>query len=404
MGNESALNDSDRAAVANSTFLPYYLHSVGMAAGYILSYLLVLLLCVGGNGLVCLVVLRNRNMRSVTNLFILNLAVSDLLVGVFCVPTTLIDSLITGWPFSQFTCTMSNLIQGMSVSASVFTLVAIAVDRFLGIVYPFRHRMKPVTALLAIMFIWMLAFAIICPSAATLTVMHLHDTYMVEANQTYPLFVCYEDWPRPELRRIYTTFIFVQVYLAPLAVISLMYGCIAAKLSANLRQVGLAESGRAHSRRKVKVIKMLIMVAVLFMVSWLPLWTLMLLADYRDLDRQQIDFLSSYLFPVAHWLAFSNSGINPIIYGFFNENFRRGFQATMFCGGCAPDMAAQHRGCILPTNKVSNKNPAPPADPARQGQRCTGLPQATPEGIQGILLEGVNRTAAPNRVTGAWEE
>ncbi|KAG9353976.1 hypothetical protein JZ751_012100, partial [Albula glossodonta] len=372
--NVSALNDSEGMVVSNRTLLPYYLHSYGMAATYILSYLLVLLLCVGGNGLVCLVILRNRNMRSVTNLFILNLAISDLLVGMFCVPTTLIDSLITGWPFSQFTCTMSNLIQGMSVSASVFTLVAIAVDRFLGIVYPFRHRMKPITALLAIMFIWLLAFAIICPSAATLTVMHLQDTYMVQDNQTYPLFVCYEDWPRHGLRRIYTTVIFVQVYLAPLAVISLMYGCVVAKLSTNLRQVGLAEIGRARSRRKVKVIKMLIMVAVLFMVSWLPLWTLMLLADYRDLDRQQIDFLSSYLFPVAHWLAFSNSGINPIIYGFFNVNFRRGFQAAATCG-------ANHTRCILPINRVSNKTAAP----AVTSQKASGHarpPQDMQEGIQ----------------------
>ncbi|KAL0183450.1 hypothetical protein M9458_022825, partial [Cirrhinus mrigala] len=79
----------------NWTILPYYIHSAGITVSYIFFYLLVLLLCVVGNGLVCLVVIRNRNMRSVTNLFILNLAVSDLLVGIFCVPTTLIDSLIS---------------------------------------------------------------------------------------------------------------------------------------------------------------------------------------------------------------------------------------------------------------------------------------------------------------------
>lgn len=87
---------ADNLTSDNFTLLPYYIHSAGMALSYILSYLLVLLLCVVGNGLVCLVIIRNRNMRSVTNLFILNLAVSDLLVGVFCVPTTLIDSLISG--------------------------------------------------------------------------------------------------------------------------------------------------------------------------------------------------------------------------------------------------------------------------------------------------------------------
>ncbi|KAI5100082.1 bone morphogenetic protein 1 isoform X1 [Silurus meridionalis] len=79
----------------------------------------------------------------------------------------------------------------------------------------------------------------------------------------------------------------------------------------------------SQNSRRLKVIKMLIMVAALFMVLWLPLWTLMLLTDYQELDGQQIDFLSSFLFLVAHWLAFFNSANNPIVYGFFSENFKR---------------------------------------------------------------------------------
>lgn len=100
--NETAVNSTMDSATmdrANRTYMPYYLHSTGMSVIYILCYMAVLLLCVGGNVLVSLVVLRNRNMRSVTNLFILNLAISDLLIGVFCVPTTLIDSLISGGEF-----------------------------------------------------------------------------------------------------------------------------------------------------------------------------------------------------------------------------------------------------------------------------------------------------------------
>uniref|UniRef100_A0A3P9PZG5 G-protein coupled receptors family 1 profile domain-containing protein n=1 Tax=Poecilia reticulata TaxID=8081 RepID=A0A3P9PZG5_POERE len=65
-------------------------------ASYILAYSFIFLLCMVGNVLVCLIVLENRCMRTVTNLFILNLAVSDLLVGIFCIPTTLVDNLITG--------------------------------------------------------------------------------------------------------------------------------------------------------------------------------------------------------------------------------------------------------------------------------------------------------------------
>lgn len=63
---------------------------------FIVAYVLIFLLCMVGNALVCFIVLKNRHMRTVTNMFILNLAVSDLLVGIFCMPTTLVDNLITG--------------------------------------------------------------------------------------------------------------------------------------------------------------------------------------------------------------------------------------------------------------------------------------------------------------------
>ncbi|KAK2870880.1 hypothetical protein QQF64_001961 [Cirrhinus molitorella] len=372
--NKMTLNQAVNLTSDNITLLPYYIHSAGLTVMYIFSYMLVLLLSVVGNGLVCLVVFRNRKMHSVTNLFIVNLAISDLLVGVICVPTTLTDSLISGWPFSQITCTLSNLIQGMSVSASVFTLTAIAVDRFTKTVY--HHHLRPVTALFTIIFIWLLAFAIIFPSAATMTVIRLDNMYLVHDNQMYPLCICFEDWAKA-VRRVYTLVIFIPVYLAPLVLISLMYGCIAGKLSNNLRE------NRVQSRKKIKVIRMLIMVAFLFIVSWLPLWILMLLTDYQDLDRQQTDFLSSYLFPVAHWLAFFNSGINPIIYGFFNENFRRGFQATVGFSSCRSFLTEMRHMLfsLVPPNRVSDK----------------------PEDIgQGILLEDIPQVS--HRVLEAWIE
>lgn len=221
---------------------------------------------------------------------------------------------------------------------------------------------------------------------------------MVQDKRIYPLSVCFEDWPRADMRRVYTTVMFIHVYLAPLGLISIMYGCIAAKLSNNLRE------NRGRSRRKMKVVKMLIMVAVLFMVSWLPLWTLMLLTDYQDLDRQQIDFLSSYLFPVAHWLAFFNSGVNPIIYGFFNENFRRGFQAAVACGSCnsvVSEMLHTHFA-LPPPNKVSDRSRGVASV---QKDRCFAvMPRRAAHGVQGILLEDMNGITTAHKVLGAWME
>uniref|UniRef100_A0A8C1Y3I7 G-protein coupled receptors family 1 profile domain-containing protein n=1 Tax=Cyprinus carpio TaxID=7962 RepID=A0A8C1Y3I7_CYPCA len=89
-------NSTNSSTVGGIVLFPYYQHSLPTAALFTLAYLFIFLLCLMGNSLVCVIVLRNRHMRTVTNIFILNLAVSDLLVGIFCIPTTLVDNLITG--------------------------------------------------------------------------------------------------------------------------------------------------------------------------------------------------------------------------------------------------------------------------------------------------------------------
>ncbi|XP_076007096.1 neuropeptide FF receptor 1 like 2 [Genypterus blacodes] len=325
--------------VTNITYMPYYQHSLFVAVSYLLAYFFIFLFCMVGNILVCVIILENRRMRTVTNLFILNLAISDLLVGIFCIPTTLVDNLITGWPFSNIVCKMSGFVQGTSVSASVFTLVAIAVERFRCIVYPLRPRLTLLVAKATTVLIWVSAVAIMCPAATALSVEEVPHHYMVyNFNQTYPLYSCYENFANPQMRKVYTAVLFTHIYLAPLAVITLMYGSIGVKLYtsgvANQEQqipngmVQLRGRRGVISKKKLTVIKMLILVALLFMLSWLPLWTLMMMTDYAGLDRYQLNLLTSYIFPFAHWLAFSNSSINPIIYGYYNENFKRGFRAV----------------------------------------------------------------------------
>lgn len=92
----AAAEDDILSARNKVTYVSFYLHRPSTAAVFAVSYLLIFLVCLAGNGVVCFIVLRGRNMRSVTNVFILNLAVSDLLVGIFCMPTTLLDNIITG--------------------------------------------------------------------------------------------------------------------------------------------------------------------------------------------------------------------------------------------------------------------------------------------------------------------
>ncbi|KAI8521537.1 Neuropeptide FF receptor 2 [Branchiostoma belcheri] len=81
------------------TPIPLYKHDTPVTIVFIISYLIIFLMCIVGNVGVCTVLVKNPKMRTVTNLFILNLAVSDLLVAVFCMPFTLVDNLLHGEPF-----------------------------------------------------------------------------------------------------------------------------------------------------------------------------------------------------------------------------------------------------------------------------------------------------------------
>ncbi|KAK6976329.1 cholecystokinin receptor type A, partial [Biomphalaria glabrata] len=74
-------------------------------------YVIIFLLSVVGNILVILTVAQNKKMRSVTNVFLLNLAVSDLLLAVFCMPFTLVPLLLRNFIFGEFMCVAIRYLQ-----------------------------------------------------------------------------------------------------------------------------------------------------------------------------------------------------------------------------------------------------------------------------------------------------
>ena len=79
----------------------------------------------------------------------------------------------------------------------------------------------------------------------------------------------------------------------------------------------------------MKVIKMLLLVVVLFAMSWLPLYALFarLKLGSHPISEWE-DQLIRTIAPMAQWLGSSNSCINPILYAFFNKKYRLGFKVS----------------------------------------------------------------------------
>ncbi|KAI2799975.1 Neuropeptide Y receptor [Blomia tropicalis] len=105
--------------------------------GVIIFYGLIIIVAMCGNLMVCRVAL-HQNVRNSTNYLIANLAISDLMMTIINIPTTVIDLLLHDWPFGNLLCTLVPLLQAICVYVSSFSMLSIAINRF----YVVYHRQQ----------------------------------------------------------------------------------------------------------------------------------------------------------------------------------------------------------------------------------------------------------------------
>ncbi|KAL1434045.1 hypothetical protein MTO96_012039 [Rhipicephalus appendiculatus] len=242
-------------------------------------YAIILLLAVLGNGLVILTLAVNQRMRTVTNLFLLNLAVSDLLLGVFCMPFTLAGCI--------YECA------AVSVCVSDWTLVAVSVERYYAICEPLRSRawQTPRHAQRTLATVWTVSILLMLPIALLSELRPIRDSCSP----------------------------FAAVHPAE------------REASTSLR-MHRGATIRWHQRdsdrslaTKQRIIRMLFVVVVEFFVCWTPLYVLNTVslfrpeAVYYGLGYRGICFLQL--------LAYASSCCNPITYCFMNRTFRVSFLA-----------------------------------------------------------------------------
>lgn len=105
-------------------------------------YSVIFIMAFVGNTVVCTVVFSSIRQWTVTNFFIANMAVGDILIAFFCIPFSSVSTfLLLYWPFGSMMCRIVSFSQAVSVFVSAYTMVAISCDKYLAIVYPLRPRM-----------------------------------------------------------------------------------------------------------------------------------------------------------------------------------------------------------------------------------------------------------------------
>ncbi|XP_051578076.1 neuropeptide Y receptor type 6-like [Myxocyprinus asiaticus] len=311
--------------------------SGAMTLTLVLCYGLVLILGLLGNILLICIIMHQRDPPNVTSVLIANLSVSDILVCVFCLPFTVVYTLMDHWIFGALLCRLMPFIQCVSVTVSVLSLVLIALERHQLILHPSGWKPSVPQAYVAVLIMWLLA----CVTSLPFLAFHLlsSEPYILLPPPLSHLQACLEVWPSQQHKLAYTTSLLLFQYCFPLLLMLFCYLRIFLRLQCRQRMLERQCSrNREDEHRRVMHTKrinvMLFTLVAAFTVCWLPLNAFNVVADWHQevLPVCQHDML----FSVCHLLAMSSTCVNPIIYGFLNSNFRKDVASVVLHCHCRP--------------------------------------------------------------------
>jgi allatostatin receptor len=269
-----------------------------------------------GNGLVIFVMAAQPKLRTVTNLLLLNLAVSDLFFLVVCGSFSVVHYVLSEWPLGSTLCRIIQYLLYVSSYVTVYTLVAISVVRYICVVHgvqtPFMQNRRLVLGLILV--IWIVILLCKIPILLVHGVTYNPATKRLECIITGKL----------EGQNLFASF-FVFAYVLPLVIIGTLYVLIVCHLRSHNP---LPEREAEERHRQSHVTRILAILVLTFAVCWLPLHLHLLAAYYASIPESLI---YKILLIVWHCLAYLNSLLNPIIYNFFSHDFRLAFRETIWC-------------------------------------------------------------------------
>lgn len=289
---------------------------------YVALELAVAALSVAGNVLVCAAVGASSALQTPTNYFLVSLAAADVAVGLFAIPFAVTISL--GFCTDFHSCLFLACFVLVLTQSSIFSLLAVAVDRYLAIHVPLRYK-SLVTGTRArgvIAVLWVLAFGIgLTPflgwnskdSAANCT-----ESWDGTINESCCLVKCLFENVVPMSYMVY--FNFFGCVLPPLLIMLVIYIKIFMVACRQLQRMELMDHSRTVLQREIHAAKSLAMIVGIFAVCWLPLHAINCVTLFQPTQAKP-----KWAMNMAILLSHANSVVNPIVYAYRNQDFRYTF-------------------------------------------------------------------------------
>ena len=293
--------------------------------GQTFAWCLFLVVSLVGNTLIVIIIYKTKTLRTTTNYFILNMAISDLLLPILIFPSSLIEMYEGFWFFSgeqrQVFCQLMLFTQFVSCLVSIENLVLIAVDRFGAVVYPFRRPL--IDSKLCLFFIistWVAASALSSPT--------IFDHKSVEYTGKFQN--CNWVWKRSFFGDNYLRAMPFVLMTFSFALIVILYSLILFKLKSQKTPGEQSVNAvRQREKRERNVLRMAVAIVTGFVVCWGPSNIIALLNAFVWDNSFSCKIATYWL--ITLFITYVNCALNPCICFAFSRKYRQGLKCLLGC-------------------------------------------------------------------------
>ncbi|KAM4608666.1 C-X-C chemokine receptor type 1 [Polymixia lowei] len=313
--------------------------------GLLITYIAVFLLSMIGNSVVVYVICGMKRERSTTDMFLMHLALADLLFSL-TLPFWAIRA-HSGWIFGNFLCKLVSGLQEASVYGGVFLLACISVDRYFAIVKAMqvltsrRHLVRLVCGV-----VWLVAVVLSLPVTVKREVQEPRDLGGHA--------ICYENLTGESSNR---WLIGLRVmrhtmgFFLPLAVMVFCYSCTAVTLF------------HTRNQHKYKAMRVILAVVLAFILCWLPhnvtvlMDTLLRGGSFGSETCETRNKVDSVLH-VTQVMAFMHCAVNPLLYAFIGQKFRNQLLVALYKHSLISKRlyVAHRKGSVTGTGSIRSRN------------------------------------------------
>ncbi|XP_072307013.1 type-1 angiotensin II receptor [Eucyclogobius newberryi] len=281
-----------------------------------------------GNSMVVAIIYCYMKLKTVAYIFVLNLAISDLTFLITLPMWATMTATGYRWPFGGFLCKATAAMAIFNLYTSIFFLTALSIDRYLAIVHPVRSRRfrTVLYARITCVLIWLFSLLLSVPTALTRDIHNIKNQNLTVCGTWHPT----EDSGQ-RLEQVLLAISLMKSllgFLVPFIIIITCY-CLIGRALLGARHIQKS----SHSRDD-EVLRMLAAAVLAFFVCWVPhqIFAFMqLLTQLKMLNNCRILDIIDTAMPFTICIAYFNSCVNPIVYGFVGRNFRKNLVRLLHC-------------------------------------------------------------------------